>query len=123
MKAALSLSNDMWTKVAEYCDNDVIATEAVFNARKSDFLARQILSDVAGMTVNDTTNTLTTRIIFENNRKPQDRFNYRDMGCHESKVKEFGSHTVFAANVLGYVGTKLPYFLGYKFENWKSTII
>lgn len=33
-------------------------------ARKSDFLARQILADLAGMTVNDTTNTLTTRIIF-----------------------------------------------------------
>ncbi len=55
----------LWQKVAEYCDNDVIATEAVFNARQSDFLARQILADVAGMTVNDTTNSLTTRIIFE----------------------------------------------------------
>ena len=46
----------MWQKVAEYCDNDVIATEAVFNARKADFIAREILADVAGMTVNDTTN-------------------------------------------------------------------
>ena len=45
----------MWQKVAEYCDNDVIATEAVFNARKADFIAREILADVAGMTVNDTT--------------------------------------------------------------------
>ena len=71
---------EMWTKVAEYCDNDVIATEAVFNARKADFTARQILADVAGMTVNDTTNSLTTRIIFGNNRKPQDQFNYRFMG-------------------------------------------
>ncbi len=71
---------ELWTKVAEYCDNDVIATEAVFNARKADFTARQILADVAGMTVNDTTNSLTTRIIFGKNRKPQDRFNYRDMG-------------------------------------------
>lgn len=71
---------EMWTKVAEYCDNDVIATEAVFNARKADFTARQILADVAGMTVNDTTNSLTTKIIFGNNRKPQDQFNYRFMG-------------------------------------------
>lgn len=71
---------ELWTKVAEYCDNDVIATEAVFNARKADFTARQILADVAGMTVNDTTNSLTTRIIFGNNRKPQDQFNYRNMG-------------------------------------------
>ena len=71
---------ELWEKVAEYCDNDVIATEAVFNARKADFTARQILADVAGMTVNDTTNSLTTRIIFGTNRKPQSEFNYRDMG-------------------------------------------
>lgn len=70
---------DQWIKVAEYCDNDVLAIEAVFNARKADFTARQILADVAGMSVNDTTNALTTRIIFGNNRKPQDQFNYRDM--------------------------------------------
>ena len=33
---------ELWTKVAEYCDNDVIATEATFNARKADFTARQM---------------------------------------------------------------------------------
>ena len=71
---------DMWLKVAEYCDNDVIATEAVFNARQADWTARQILADVAGGIVNDTTNMLTTKIIFGDNRKPQDQFNYRDMG-------------------------------------------
>ena len=70
----------LWQKVAEYCDNDVIATEAVFNARKADFVAREILADVAGMTVNDTTNSLTTRIIFGGNKRPQDQFNYRNMG-------------------------------------------
>jgi len=72
---------ELWTKVAEYCDNDVLATEAVFNDndRKSDFLARQILADVAGMTVNDTTNSLTTRIIFGNDRKPQSQFHYRNL--------------------------------------------
>ena len=70
---------ELWTKVAEYCDNDVLATEAVFHARKSDFLARQILAAVAGMTVNDTTNSLTTRIIFGSNRKPQGVFRYRNL--------------------------------------------
>ena len=71
---------ELWTKVAEYCDNDVIATEKVFDHLKADFTARQILADVAGMSVNDTTNSLTTRIIFGKNRKPQGQFNYRDMG-------------------------------------------
>lgn len=61
---------ELWVKVAEYCDNDVIATEAVFSELKGDFLARQILADLAGMSVNDTTNSLTTRIIFGKERKP-----------------------------------------------------
>ena len=61
---------ELWSKVAEYCDNDVIATEAVFNALKGDWTARQILADLAGGSVNDTTNGLTTKIIFGNERKP-----------------------------------------------------
>ncbi|WP_254556735.1 hypothetical protein, partial [Salmonella enterica] len=55
---------ELWTKVAEYCDNDVIATEAAFEYLSADWVARQILADLAGMTVNDTTNTLTTKFIF-----------------------------------------------------------
>lgn len=61
---------EQWTQVAEYCDNDVIATEAVFHKLKGDFTAREILADLAGMSVNDTTNTLTTRIIFGKERHP-----------------------------------------------------
>ena len=61
---------NMWNKVAEYCDNDVIATEAVFNHLKGDWTARQILADLANGSVNDTTNSLTTKIIFGKNRKP-----------------------------------------------------
>lgn len=61
---------ERWLEVAEYCDNDVIATEAVFNHLKGDFTAREILAELAGMTVNDTTNSLTTRIIFGKERKP-----------------------------------------------------
>ena len=59
-----------WVKVAEYCDNDVISTEAVFKHLHGDFKAREILADIAGMTVNDSTNSLTTRIIFGKEKKP-----------------------------------------------------
>lgn len=115
----------MWQKVAEYCDNDVIATEAVFNARQADFVAREILADVAGMTVNDTTNTLTAKIIFGGNKKPQDQFNYRDMGdvsqIHDPYAdipftvgpEEFDQFTAFDKK-------NRPIFPGYKFENGKS---
>ncbi len=62
---------EYWNEVADYCVNDVHATEAVFNTRKGDFIARQILAELAGMTVNDTTNTLTTRLIFGKERNPK----------------------------------------------------
>jgi len=116
----------MWAKVAEYCDNDVLATEAVFHARKADFMAREILADVAGMTVNDTTNTLTTKIIFGGNRKPQDQFQYRDMGDVSQiydpdgdlpftmGLQDFDEFTVFDKK-------NRPIFPGYKYENGKST--
>lgn len=71
---------EKWLQVAEYCDNDVFATEALFNARQADWTARKILADLAGMSVNDTTNSLTTRIIFGKDRNPQSQFNYRFMG-------------------------------------------
>lgn len=61
---------ELWEKVAEYCDNDVIATEAVWEARQQDFIARQILADLSGLTVNDTTRTHTTKIIFGNEKHP-----------------------------------------------------
>jgi hypothetical protein len=37
-----------WERVVEYCVNDVNATEAVFEDRKGDFVARQILAALCG---------------------------------------------------------------------------
>lgn len=67
--------------VADYCCNDVRATEAVWNCKQiqGDYIAREILANITGMTVNNTTNQLTTKFIFGNNRKPQDDFNYRNL--------------------------------------------
>ena len=42
--------------------------------RQQQVTARQILADVADGTPNDTINSLTTKIIFGSNRKPQDQF-------------------------------------------------
>ena len=84
---------ERWVEVAEYCDNDVLATEAVFNARKQDFIAREILADLSGLTVNDTTQQHAARIIFGNDPNPQSKFVYTDLS---------------------------ELFPGYKFENGKS---
>lgn len=74
----------LWDKVAEYCDNDVLATEALFYSkdRQADFIAREILADLAGMTVNDTTNSLTTRIIFGREKHP--KLVYTDLATGKS---------------------------------------
>lgn len=41
------IPEDKWTEVAEYCDNDVLATELLFWYRHPDWVARQILVDIA----------------------------------------------------------------------------
>lgn len=118
---------ERWVEVAEYCDNDVISTEAVFDHLDGDWTARQILADLADMTVNDTTNTLTTKIIFGNERRPQSQFNYRDMA---EPVYELDEDTYeflkdacpeMMAAPHGEAQSFLPYFPGYKYEYGKST--
>jgi len=111
------VDKSLWAKVAEYCCNDVIATEAVFEARQSDFIAREIISDVGEMTVNDINNSISTQIIFEGDKHPQTQFNYRDLGevSDEDYVPEgFDEYTRF--NKYGQ-----PVFPGYEFHNGKST--
>ena len=70
---------ELWEKVAAYCDNDVLATQATFHAREEDFVARQILAELSGLTVNDTTQRHTARIIFGKDKRPQDKFVYTDL--------------------------------------------
>ena len=99
---------EMWQKVAEYCDNDVLATEAVFDYLKGDFTARQILADLAGMTVNDTTNSLTTRIIFGKEKHPKLVYTdlaetfpgYEFIPCGEDKKP----HNMYRGTDLGFGG-------------------
>lgn len=140
------VAEELWTKVAEYCDNDVIATEAVFEARSADFTARQILAYLAGGSVNDTTNSLTTTIIFGKNRNPQDCFNYRDLSkpvepCEES-YSRYGydndyhifdsdgnpTYKIYNPSMDGYQKfpkgySILPFFPGYVYDKGESTYL
>lgn len=120
---------ELWPKVAEYCDNDVIATEATFNHLSADWTARQILADLAGMTVNDTTNSLTTKIIFEGNRKPQNEFNYRNMAepvksldeDTERFLKKAAPDMMAVSHQREGKHSVLPFFPGYIFQKGVST--
>lgn len=73
------LPEDMWERAGEYCANDVIATEAVHNARHADFQARKILAALSGLRVNDSTRAHVQQIIFGDNREPQHLFNVPDL--------------------------------------------
>ena len=114
---------EKWLQVAEYCDNDVFATEAVFNHLQGDWTARKILADIAGMSYNDTTNSLTTRIIFGREKHP--KLNYRFMGTTNNvetymipgEAIRLGcdpDYTVFTAD-------GKPIFPGYTFDRGIST--
>ena len=72
---------EKWDLVAEYCDNDVIATEKLFYSEEcqGDFKARQIIAEISGLTVNHSTNAHSMKFIFGDNKKPQDQFNYTDL--------------------------------------------
>ena len=118
---------EKWIEVAEYCDNDVIATEAAWDYLSADWTSRQILAELADATVNDTTNTLTAKIIFGNNKKPQNEFCYRNLGepVHEMdpEVKAFITDACpeMMSQKHGKDKSLLPYFPGYKYENGVST--
>lgn len=121
---------DKWNLVSEYCDNDVLATEAAFDYLKNDFVAREILANLAEMSVNDTTNTLTTRIIFGNNRTPQGEFCYRDLSKPvdrlnpevEAFLKEACPEMMSRTHCNDGISLSLlPYFPGYEYKYGVST--
>lgn len=71
--------DDMVDKVVEYCVNDVEGTELTFLDREQDFVARQILASLSGLTVNDTTAKHTAKIIFGNDRDANKSFVWTDL--------------------------------------------
>lgn len=70
---------DRWGDVTDYCVNDLEATEVVWNHLEPDFKARQILAELSGLTVNSITQAHTARIIFGQERRPQEYFVYTDL--------------------------------------------
>lgn len=93
--------DELIPKVVEYCVNDVNATDSTFEARKQDFVARQILADLSGLTVNDPTSKHTAAIIFEGDRNPQASFVYTKLSDEFPGYEyDFGKST-YKGEVLG----------------------
>lgn len=69
-----------WNDVIEYCKNDVVSTELVFDHLASDWGARKILAALSGLSVNDTTNQHTCALVFGKERRPdKSKFVYTDL--------------------------------------------
>lgn len=92
---------ELWEKVADYCCNDVDATEAVFYHLSGDWAARQILAELSGLSLNDTTNQHSTRIVFGTDKNTQDKLVYTDLSEMFPGYKyEFGKST-YKGEVVG----------------------
>lgn len=87
------VDENLWEKVAEYCENDVRATETTFKATYDDFVARCLLADLSGLRINETTRKHGTKIIFGDDKDPVSKLVYTDLS---------------------------EMFPGYKFDNGKS---
>lgn len=71
--------DELYETIAKYCENDVRATEAVFDARIEDYRAREILADISGLSVIQTTMAHTARIIFGKSKDYKNEFVYPDL--------------------------------------------
>lgn len=133
---------ELWPKVAEYCKFDVRATKALYHYPpiQDDILARKMLAALTGLSINDSSNTHSARLIFGDNRHPQREFNYRDLSqpvrWSQDLQDRFGADYIFRVwdengqptyetftNDMnlpdGY--SVLPFFPGYEFKNGVST--
>lgn len=61
---------ERWAELAEYCANDVIATEAVFDHNQADFKVRELLAELSGLTVNHTNRQHITKILVGDDKNP-----------------------------------------------------
>lgn len=124
---------DKWDMVAKYCDNDVFSTEKVFYHLKSDWIARQILAKLSGLSVNDSTNQHSTKIIFSNNKTPQGEFNYRNLAEPVKSIDDEMAYYLKDNTSLplkfkpperdgksDFPESVLPYFPGYTYDGGKS---
>lgn len=58
-----------WEEIATYCANDVIATEAVFDHLDADFKTRELLSDLSGLSLNDSNRNHIIKILIGNDKE------------------------------------------------------
>lgn len=89
------LPEDKWQEVGDYCENDVIATEATFNARYSDYVAYEMVAEIVGMPVNSNGNSMAARLIFGNDKNPP--LVYTDLATGKASDPEYQRTDIITA--------------------------
>lgn len=75
---------DEWREFCKWiealpCSDLILAAAGISEEVTSDWIAREILAELAGGSVNETTNNLTKKIIFGSEWKPQAQFKWREI--------------------------------------------
>jgi len=96
-----AVSEDLWPLVVDYCCNDVVATEAVFEDRRQDYIARAILAELSTLSINHTTQQHTAKIIFGDEKYPQKSFIYTDLSQTFKGYKFDGKESTYRGEVVG----------------------
>lgn len=92
---------DKWHEIVDYCQNDVETTKVVRKHLEPDFIARQILSDLSGLSMNTSTNQHTSKIIFGDERKPQSNFVYTNLAEMFPGYKHDGGKSTYREEITG----------------------
>ena len=95
------IPEELWPTLAEYCEHDVLATEAVFYATQEDFKAREIMCELTDMPLITTTNQLSAAYIFGNVREPWHEFIYPNLAEKFPGYKFEGGKSYYNGVLIG----------------------
>lgn len=95
------IPKDKWGEVAAYCDNDVIATKALYHKIKGDIRAREIVSVISGLSVNTPDNKHTAKYIFGDDKHHKDQFIYTDLTKEFPEYKFENGHSTYFGEEVG----------------------
>lgn len=110
---------ELWSKIAEYCCNDVRATEAVYIKIKADVDTRRIISKLSGLPMIDTNRQHITKILCGDDKYPD--LVYTDLATGEQylvKRKLVDGKVVSSKTPIGKSTKYKNDFPGYEFDKW-----
>lgn len=95
------IPEEKWDMISDYCANDVLATEAVWEAIQEEVRAREILSKLSGLTINERNRAHAASIIFGENKHPELVYTELSTGKRTDGTEDIVSFPGYEFNALG----------------------